>query len=383
MEPVPAPSMANEDMWKQLPIFMDELPDNPFEDPRTAALMDLMYDPDERPDQIALRFKERGNEFMVQHTKGTAELLKRQGEDEQGNRTVVLSKNPLQDAFNAYTQGIEAEPTDKDLLSTLYCNRAYASLLKGNNGKAYNDSYQALKHNKDNIKAYFRGAQALLNVGKAKEALAMCSLGLKVSPTSTSILKVQTEAQSLYAAQQKRLQERYKQQVKEKALERALEKRKIRYHEDEWLFESMQQYPRKMFYERENDLLHFSILVLYDEHNQSDFLEDAPEDSTIREILEQVFDPSLPPAPWDPNHQYTPKNVSVYIDDAESIRQQEKQSLSVKGYVKCSIDSKLLTILSSPQVEIFGLPAIHIVLKGSKFEKEHYLGASATITATI
>ncbi len=91
----------------------------------------------------------------------------------------------------------------------------------------------------------------------------------------------------------------------------------------------------------------------------------------------------MPPPPWDAGRKYTPDKVSVYVDDADSIRQQEKQSLSVRGFVHCNIDCSLLAVLSHPQVEVFGLPALHVVLKGSKFEKESYLGPSTSITARI
>jgi hypothetical protein len=93
--------------------------------------MNLLYDPDEDPNDTARRFKDRGNECIIQATKGLEELVKKEGKDEQGNRTTVISNNPLKDAYEFYTQGIEVKPTDNTLLAILYCNRAYASLLKG------------------------------------------------------------------------------------------------------------------------------------------------------------------------------------------------------------------------------------------------------------
>lgn len=55
------------------------------------------------------------------------------------------------------------------------------------------------------------------------------------------------------------------------------------------------------------------MLLIYQEHGQSDFLRQCSEDSTIHDHLLAVMDPELAPAPWDPGRTLTPSSVSVYF----------------------------------------------------------------------
>lgn len=61
--------------------------------------------PPSRAPEVALNFKEQGNEYFV-------------------------GKRP-REALGFYTQGIEASPTDKALLEVLYVNRAACNLALG------------------------------------------------------------------------------------------------------------------------------------------------------------------------------------------------------------------------------------------------------------
>ncbi len=48
--------------------------------------------------------------------------------------------------------------------------------------------------------------------------------------------------------------------------------------------------------EDKKGLLHFPVLILYDEYMATDFIQDWPEDSTLKEQLTPVFSER---APWD------------------------------------------------------------------------------------
>ena len=54
------------------------------------------------------------------------------------------------------------------------------------------------------------------------------------------------------------------------------------------------------------------LLLLYQEHGQSDFLRQCREDSTLQDHLLAVMDPALTPPPWDPSRTLSPSSVSVY-----------------------------------------------------------------------
>ena len=54
------------------------------------------------------------------------------------------------------------------------------------------------------------------------------------------------------------------------------------------------------------------LLLLYQEHGQTDFLRQCREDSTLEDHLLAVMDPALAPPPWDPSRTLSPSSVSVY-----------------------------------------------------------------------
>jgi len=54
------------------------------------------------------------------------------------------------------------------------------------------------------------------------------------------------------------------------------------------------------------------LLFIYQEHQQTDFLRQCAEDSTIDDHLQSVLDPALAPPPWDSHRTLSPSSVSVY-----------------------------------------------------------------------
>lgn len=84
----------------QTPLFMKTLPEN-YEDNETIqALQSLTFEG--TPDEVASQFKDQGNDYF------------------KGKR--------YQEAVQFYAQAINANPTDKALLESLYSNRAASNL---------------------------------------------------------------------------------------------------------------------------------------------------------------------------------------------------------------------------------------------------------------
>jgi len=52
--------------------------------------------------------------------------------------------------------------------------------------------------------------------------------------------------------------------------------------------------------------------MLYPEKNQSDFLKDVDEYTTMQDVLNLLFPLNGAPAPWDTEGNYNQKNVEVY-----------------------------------------------------------------------
>ena len=55
------------------------------------------------------------------------------------------------------------------------------------------------------------------------------------------------------------------------------------------------------------------MLVVYDEFDQSDYLQDVDEAAAVVDVLAMLFDPSQPPPDWDPTRRYSAQSVSVYF----------------------------------------------------------------------
>ena len=60
-----------------------------------------------------------------------------------------------------------------------------------------------------------------------------------------------------------------------------------------------------------SNVLHFPVLILYDEFMATDFVQDWPENSTLREQLEPVFSER---PPWDNDGKYRMDNIEVYFE---------------------------------------------------------------------
>ena len=92
-------------------------------------------------------------------------------------------------------------------------------------------------------------------------------------------------------------------------------------------------------------LLHFPVLILYDEFMATDFIQDWLETSTLKEQLYEVFRER---PPWDEQGTYTMKTIEVYFEADVSTPLDPKdkaKSKSTKKYVKCSLESTLLEVL--------------------------------------
>ncbi|TIA93314.1 hypothetical protein E3P99_00189 [Wallemia hederae] len=135
----------------QTPLFMKSLPEN-YEDNETIqALQSLAFEG--TPDEVAAQFKEQGNEYF------------------KGKR--------FKEAVQFYTQAIQANPTDKSLLESLFSNRAACNLelplhkvdsATENFGQTLKDTAQTLQLNPRNTKALYRSARALNALEKYDEA---------------------------------------------------------------------------------------------------------------------------------------------------------------------------------------------------------------------
>lgn len=160
----------------QTPLFMKSLPDN-YEDNETIqALQSLAFEG--TPDEVASQFKEQGNDYF------------------KGKR--------YKEAIQFYTQAIDANPTDKALLESIYSNRAASNLELQNFRQTLRDTSETLKINPRNTKALYRAARALNALEKYDEATDAVKHVLLLDPENKQAQVLIQHIKTKYQAQLKR-----------------------------------------------------------------------------------------------------------------------------------------------------------------------------------
>ncbi|XP_061680581.1 tetratricopeptide repeat protein 4 isoform X2 [Syngnathoides biaculeatus] len=270
----------NEDTWEEefdkIPMFMKTVPEeiDPKEYPELAHIQAIIHDEDRTPEEKAQSLKNEGNEFFKE-------------------------KN-YQKAVVAYTAALQNKCGDQDLDTVLLTNRAAAHFHLGNMRSALNDAKAAKKINPEHLKALIRGAQCCIELRNFATAIQWCEEGLKVHPTDKKLQELRAAADK-----HKRAAERdaRKAKVKEKklnnekeALVAAIKERGIKLlqslkprqpdssgeDDDERSstaiaelsldgLSSHEATGAQVFLDEQN-LLHWPVLFLYPEHQQSDFI---------------------------------------------------------------------------------------------------------------
>ncbi|KAF4663136.1 hypothetical protein FOZ61_001940 [Perkinsus olseni] len=120
-----------------------------------------------------------------------AERLKKRGNE-------LLKEGKRDGALALYTQGIEAAEASKsdNLASALYGNRAQVYLGKKEWTKVVNDCRRAVKADKHNVKAYWRGAKASLSEKLWQQAIDFARDGLSANPGNKDLEKMLADAEA-------------------------------------------------------------------------------------------------------------------------------------------------------------------------------------------
>ncbi len=95
-------------------------------------------------------------------------INKQEDSKEKGNAAFKSGDN--QGAINHYTTGINLDPFNKTLSSTLYANRAAAYLKLKKHTEALTDCNKAIQLNDNYAKAYLRRGEARMELGDYEDA---------------------------------------------------------------------------------------------------------------------------------------------------------------------------------------------------------------------
>ncbi|XP_022601757.1 tetratricopeptide repeat protein 4 [Seriola dumerili] len=362
----------SEDGWEEefnkIPMFMKTAPEeiDPQKYPELACLQAIIHDEDRPPEEQAQSLKNEGNAFFKE-------------------------KN-YQKAILSYTAGLKKKYEDQELSTVLLTNRAAAHFYLGNMRSALNDAAAARKIKPDHLKALIRGAQCCIELRNFSEAIQWCDEGLKVHPTDKKLQELRAAADK-----HKRAAERdaRKAKAKEKklhgekeALLAAIKERGIKLlqpakprqcgsdNEDEDEDEgssavisqlsldglSSQEATGARVFLDEQGSLHWPVLFLYPEHQQSDFISAFCESNCFVDHLAVMFGEELPP--WDSDRKYHPQNLQLYFED------EEKETL-----YQVNPETPLLKVLQHKRCFVkAGSPSFIVLVNGSAFRKQFLTG---------
>ncbi|KAF5363738.1 hypothetical protein D9756_000603 [Leucocoprinus leucothites] len=273
--------------FDDVPLFMKSLPGEDTENTAISALQSLAYEG--TPDEIALNFKEQGNEYF------------------KGKR--------YREALKFYKQGVDAGPEDRPILEALLCNAAACNLELKNYGSVLRDCSKAISNNEKCSKAYYRSALALLALERVDEAIDCCKRCLAFDHDNTGVrtvyegtLKAKKEKEAREQAREQRIK---KEQEAKGVLTAAYQARNI-IDIPKPDGSSNPYAPHWAPDDTSNSTLIVPVFFLYPQYATSDVITDFIESTPFTAHLEAMFPPNAPPPEWDKDNEYINGRLTIY-----------------------------------------------------------------------
>lgn len=334
------------------PLFMTELEDN---NTHLDALQALAYEG--TPLENAADFKASGNEAFRERRWADAREYYGRGIailSAEGQRRKEARHPPRDNDPEGDTPGEVARQAA--VLEALYVNRAACHLELRNHRSCWLDCAAALALNPRNLKAWYRGAKALLAVGRVQEASDACAGGLAVDADNGPLAAVARGIEAkVEAAREKAAGEARKKAeaaAREAALREALESRNIRVR-DSAKPPDMGDARLELVEDAQGEggeggaTLTFPAVLLYPAHYESDFIKAFSERETLMQHFGYVF-----PLPWDREGEYSANGVECFMETVSG------------GLVRVGKKVALLKVLSMDNVEVVdGVVKIYVVPK--------------------
>ncbi|CAG11599.1 unnamed protein product, partial [Tetraodon nigroviridis] len=350
----------NEETWEEefdrVPMFMKKAPDeiDPEIYPELACLQAIIHDEDRPPEVQAKSLKGEGNEYFKE-------------------------KN-YEKAILAYSGALKKKCDDDELNTVLFTNRAAAQFHLGNMRSALNDAAAAKKINPNHLKALIRGAQCCIELHSYAEAVQWCDEGLKAHPADKKLLELRASADKhRRAAERDARKAKHKEKKlhdREEALRTAIKDRGIKFlepvraqrgsdseDEDEGAAPALssKEATGAQVCLDEQGSLHWPVLFLYPEHQQTDFISAFCENHCFVDHLALMFE-ELPP--WDTDRKYHPQNLQLFFEDERT-----------EELYLVNPELSLLEVLQHKRFFVKeGTPSFIVLVKGSTFLKQFTTG---------
>ncbi|KAG2381645.1 hypothetical protein C9374_006029 [Naegleria lovaniensis] len=321
--------------------------------PITEALAHMKYEG--TPDEIATNFKNQGNS-LLKETKTPEKYYK--------------------DVIQYYSEGLEQPITDMRLKVDLLNNRSHVLSLMGNYGRAIEDAKAALKIDKKNTKSMFRIAKAAMALKKHKTVIKYAEKALKIEKThplfEDMIKKAEEELKKEQEKKAKELEKKKQQQQIPQQIKDFLILRKGisvgNYTELET--EHINTYTNKastggIQVDNATGEVFFSVIFVYDEFSQTDFVSEFSEHQTLKDQLDLMFPPNGPTFPYGCEKDYVLSNLCVFFLDPTSLKEANSRYIEIKN-----LNTSLIKILTRKDYLLPSslMPVLHIVRKNHALE---------------
>ena len=285
----------------------------------------------------------------------------------------------LRDAYIYYSQAIDLRTFLPLLASSCYANRSLVALQLRNNRSALEDAREAVKLDRNNSKAWWRGATALKRIGQLSMAQEWVDSGLAARHISKgereALLRLGREVKEEERREEEKktekLERRKKEQVEQEAKHQEEEKESNKVaaalrergltlgaplfttderkeeKDDEDIASTASTASSSPYSGRIQLLpdgsLSYPLLFLYPQHQQSDYIQSHHELEPLSSALALLFPPAAPSPPWDSAGQYRADRLQVWLEWEGS-----GGGDGVSGRVPVDVGVSLLSVLSMP-----------------------------------
>lgn len=221
------------------------------------------------------------------------------------------------------------------LHSTILSNRAQVHLALKNYGSCRKDCIKAVAMWRKNVKAYYRAAKASWLVKKYREGLQFADFGLKQDAENKPLIQIRgklaQKCEELDAKEKQQKKALQQLDFKVSKVMKACKERNIIVGPAVFI-ERYQDYD-SMPEVLPDGSLSWPAVFLYDEYQQSDFVQAFHEGEMFAQHLALMLPIEGPPAPWDERFTYKASDVDVYFQES-SVQPFESQSSWRKYFAK-------------------------------------------------
>mmetsp|Transcript_5221 Transcript_5221/g.7981 ORF Transcript_5221/g.7981 Transcript_5221/m.7981 type:complete len:453 (+) Transcript_5221:73-1431(+) len=378
------------------PLFWNKMPKQGSKREGMAKVLDdLVYknddDEDKTPNELAIDFKDKGNDYYKWGRKYYKKALKEY-------------KQALQ-----YAREGDGSDENKLCYASILANRAAINLKMRNFGSVVRDCKAAIKYGPSplpNCKPYFRAATASIELGKHKDAKKFIDQGLKLDADNKEMRELKEKVEKKLKEQRKaqmkiereRLAERKKDEVMRKAcvalgiVVGPLVNDIAQFTQSAVGNLTGGGFPRPGL---ENDSMQWPVMVMYPESMQSEYIMSFDLEHTFRMHLEQMFpetaaecqpgNPQL--APWDTEGAYSLDSIEIYFEEryvqpfkmdkmwaAQYGKVSQKDDFKKRCRVRVKLDTSLKKCLQDSQYVVPGIPTFYVVSnRSSKYYNDVFV----------